>query len=549
MDFQTLMLALIVIPLATGVVMALLPARVPHAGFATLHVASLGVECVIALTCVAHVITTGDAIWAMGLWFHLDVLGSIFVALIGIIGFLTGLYAVSYIAHDVEIGHMTSGKVKQFYLFFSLFIFTMMLVATSNNIILMWVGIEATTLSTVFLVGAYDTKLSLEAAWKYIIVCTAGVAFGLYATLLIYANAADVMSNPHEAVFWTEVLPWASQLDVMLVDIAFVFAAIGFGTKAGLFPMHTWLPDAHSEAPSPVSGLLSGVLLKCAILVIIRFYILVSQAAGSELPQMIMLILGCASVVIAALAVFSQDDLKRKLAYSSCENVGLIALFLGFGGPLGIAAALLHCVMHGLTKALMFCLSGNVMMRYNTRDLNKISGVLKVMPTTATLMVVGLFALSGFPPFALFVSEITGITAGIVGGQWIVLGIVVLALTIVVAAFAQVVHRAVMGKAPEGMEKHELKIGALIPEVVLAAVILWFGVALPQPVLQGVEGATAIVMQGEPTELHEAPLFRDLFGESSSSAHNTQATDSTAWVGTASQHTADAQAASSTRAN
>ena len=190
---------------------------------------------------------------------------------------------------------MTPSQVKQYYVFFSLFVFTMLVVALSNNIIMMWVAIEATTLSTVFLVGAYSTKLSLEAAWKYVIVCTAGVAFGLYGTVLVYANAADVMADAHQAVFWTSLLPYASQFDVVLMQIAFVFAAIGFGTKAGLFPMHTWLPDAHSEAPSPVSGLLSGVLLKCAMLIIIRFYILAVQAIGPDFPQTLMLVLGILS--------------------------------------------------------------------------------------------------------------------------------------------------------------------------------------------------------------------------------------------------------------
>ena len=376
----------------------------------------------------------------------------------------------------------------------------------------MWVGIEATTLSTVFLVGAYDAKLSLEAAWKYVIVCTAGVAFGLYSTVLIYANAADVMANPHEAIFMTSIMPYATQLDGMLVQVAFVFAAIGFGTKAGLFPMHTWLPDAHSEAPSPVSGLLSGVLLKCAMLIIMRFYILACQSIGSQFPRLVMLIIGILSVFMAALAVFSQDDLKRKLAYHSCENVGIVALFLGFGGPLGIAAALLHCITHGFTKALLFCISGNVLMKYGTRDLNKISGILKTMPATGVLMSIGFFALAGFPPFAMFVSEITGITAGVIEGQWFVIVVFVIALTIVVAACAHVVTQAVMGKVPEGMKKGDVSPVALIPEVVLVALILWFGVAMPQPVLNGIEQATAIVLQQDDTAaLHEAPLFRDLF--------------------------------------
>lgn len=512
MDYATLTVVLMAVPLAASVLMAVLPAKAtPRGVYEGIHLCSLAAVLLVSLYLVVAVASTGDPIDALGLWFHLDALGSVFVALIGVIGFLTGFYAIPYIKHDVEIGHMGPGQVKQFYVFFSLFVFTMLVVALSNNIIMMWVGIEATTLSTVFLVGAYNSKLCLEAAWKYVIVCTAGVAFGLYGTVVVYANAADIMSDPHQAVFWTSLLPYASQFDVMLMQIAFVFAAIGFGTKAGLFPMHTWLPDAHSEAPSPVSGLLSGVLLKCAMLVIIRFYILAVQTIGSEFPQMVMLILGILSVGIAALAVFSQDDLKRKLAYHSCENVGIVALCLGFGGPLGIAAALLHCVTHGLTKALLFCISGNVLMKYGTRDLKKISGILKVAPVTGVVMAIGFFALAGFPPFAMFISEVMAMIAGVVGGNLAIVIVFAIALTIVIAACAHVVTDAVMGTPPEGVKKGDVGWMALAPEIVLVVALLWFGVAMPQPLLNGIESATAVVLQEDTDVLHEAPLFKDLF--------------------------------------
>lgn len=250
----------------------------------------------------------------------------------------------------------------------------MLLACLSNNMILTWAAVEATTLSTVFLVGIYKNKTALEASWKYAMVCTAGVAFGLFGTLLIYANAADVIPNAHEAAFLSCVLPYADQFDPTLMRLAFAFIVIGFGTKAGLFPMHTWLPDAHSQAPSPVSALLSGVLLKCAILVIMRFYGFTIQAVGAEYPQLLLLIVGTLSILVAALSMFRQDDLKRRFAYSSVENVGVIALCLGIGGPLGIAAALLHCVFHGFTKTLAFCVSGNIQHAFGTRSLAKDPG-------------------------------------------------------------------------------------------------------------------------------------------------------------------------------
>lgn len=512
MDFASMAVALTAVPLASSLLMAVLPSKsVPRGVYEAVHAIALVVVFLLSACLALHVMTGGQAVCALGPWLRLDALGGVFVALVGAIALLTGVYSIAYIRHDVETGAMGPSQVKQYYVFFGLFVFTMLVVCMSNNIIMMWVGIEATTLSTVFLVGAYDRRLSLEAAWKYVIVCTAGVAFGMYGTVLVYANAADVMADPHQAAFWTSLLPYADRFDAMLMQIAFVFAAIGFGTKAGLFPMHTWLPDAHSEAPSPVSGLLSGVLLKCAMLVVIRFYVLAVQAVGPAFPQTVMLVLGILSVCVAALAVFSQDDLKRKLAYSSCENVGVVALCLGFGGPLGVAVALLHCVAHGFTKALMFCVSGNVMMKYGTRDLTKISGMLRVAPATGVVFALGLFALSGFPPFAMFVSEVSLVVGGVVTGHIAAVVAVAIALTVVVAAFAMTVQRAVMGEPPEGMEKRDVDALALIPEIAMVVVVLWFGVAMPAPVLSGIENATGIVLQEDAAALHEAPLFEDLF--------------------------------------
>lgn len=322
MDYSMLLLVLLGCPLAAALLIAVLPAKsTPRGAYETLHVLSLAGVAVAGLTLVVAAFAGSD-IFALGEWFHLDGLSALFLGLIAVIAPCTGVYSLPYVAHDVAEGKLGPSQVKQYYAFFSLFVFSMILAVTSNNIIMMWVSVEATTLSTVFLVGVYRTKLALEAAWKYVIVCTAGVAFGLFGTLLVYANAADIMADPHQAVFWTAILPNAPFMDRSLMMIAFVFAAIGFGTKAGLFPMHTWLPDAHSEAPSPVSALLSGVLLKCAILIVLRFYILTAANVGATFPQTVMMILGVLSVCYAAFEVYKQNDLKRKLAYSSCENVG-----------------------------------------------------------------------------------------------------------------------------------------------------------------------------------------------------------------------------------
>lgn len=493
-----LLYALLGTPLVASILAAAVPANAStRIIYEILHTVVILASAIIASMVVVQVFQTGP-VSALGGWLYVDSLGIVFVGLIGIIGLLTGLYSLPYIRHELVERKIDPRRVRTYYAFFSLFMFTMFLAATSNNIIMMWVAIEATTLSTVFLVGLYEQKLSLEAAWKYVIVCTVGVAFGLYGTILLYTNAADVMADPEQAIFWTSIMQNLDLLDPRLVAISFAFAVVGFGTKAGLFPMHTWLPDAHSEAPSPVSALLSGVLLKCAMLVVIRFYIITTQVVGDTLPRTVMLIIGAASVIYAAIALFSQNDIKRKLAYSSCENVGIIALCLGFGGPIGIAAALLHTIFHGITKALLFCLSGNLLMQYDTRDLTRIKGVLRAAPVTGTLLIIGLFAVSGFPPFALFISEIAMFMAGFEAGLVWLLVIIALALTVVMAAFSLVATRSIL---PSGDDEHlkdrEVKASVFLPEVALALVILWFGVALPSPIIQTVQDATVVVLQLE----------------------------------------------------
>lgn len=508
MDYSALFIALLALPLAATVLIAVLPVKlVPQYAFEGIHVASIAGVLVISVILIVHVFATGQLVTTGGNWFRLDALASVFVSLISIIGCLVGIVSLPYIDHDVKAGRLDPLKVKGFYAFYSLFVFTMLMAACSNNIIMMWVCIEATTLSTVFLVGTYQTKRALEAAWKYVIVCTVGVAFGLYGTLLVYANAADIMADSTQAAFWTSILPYASQLDPTIMSIAFTFIVIGFGTKAGLFPMHTWLPDAHSEAPSPVSALLSGVLLKCAMLVIIRFYVLTVQDIGLQFPQIILIVAGTLSVCFAAFALFNQDDIKRKLAYSSCENIGIVALCLGLGGPLGIAAALLHCVFHGLTKALMFCLSGNVLMKYDSRSLERVQGVLQVAPVTGVLLLLGCFAISAFPPFAMFTSEIAMFLAGASSGfLWldVVIGI---ALTVAMAAFVSMGVRSVLGKAPDDVKKGEVSALVIVPEIVLAAVILWFGIAMPQQLTAGVDSAASIILQEDVDPLQDGSLL------------------------------------------
>ena len=361
----------------------------------------------------------------------------------------------------------------------------------------MWVAIEATTLSSAFLVGTYKQKTSLEAAWKYIIICSVGVAFGLYGTLLTFANANGVLADPSQAIFWSTVNQQATGLNPMLMYIAFAFVLIGFGTKCGLFPMHTWLSDAHSEAPSPVSAILSAVLLNCAMLVVLRYYTLVSKAVGAEFPQTLMLIFGLLSVLVAALFIIVQFDIKRLLAYSSIENMGLISFAFGLGGPIGVFAGLLHTINHSLAKTLLFCASGNILLKYKTRDMNQVRGLWRVAPVSAVLFAGGALALGGIPPFNVFVSEFSVVVAGITAGKtWLVILCLIL-LTIVLAGLALMLLKTVLGKQPDNVEAGEVSKVSLAAMAILLLLMFVMGIHIAEPILQLLKSAVGIVLGSE----------------------------------------------------
>ncbi|HGC2830107.1 TPA: hydrogenase 4 subunit F [Escherichia coli] len=468
-----------------------------------LHGLGITLLLILALWVVQTAADAGE-IFAAGLWLHIDGLGGLFLAILGVIGFLTGVYSIGYMRHEVEHGELSPVTLCDFYGFFHLFLFTMLLVVTSNNLIVMWAAIEATTLSSAFLVGIYGQRSSLEAAWKYIIICTVGVAFGLFGTVLVYANAASVMPQAEMAIFWSEVLKQSSLLDPTLMLLAFVFVLIGFGTKTGLFPMHAWLPDAHSEAPSPVSALLSAVLLNCALLVLIRYYIIICQAIGSDFPNRLLLIFGMLSVAVAAFFILVQRDIKRLLAYSSVENMGLVAVALGIGGPLGIFAALLHTLNHSLAKTLLFCGSGNVLLKYGTRDLNVVCGMLKIMPFTAVLFGGGALALAGMPPFNIFLSEFMTVTAGLARNHLLLIVLLLLLLTLVLAGLVRMAAQVLMAKPPQAVNRGELGWLTTSPMVILLVMMLAMGTHIPQPVIRILAGASTIVLSGT----HDLPAQR-----------------------------------------
>ncbi|WP_248892835.1 hydrogenase 4 subunit F [Bacillus methanolicus] len=459
----------------------------------TIHFAGISILALLSLLLVKSVLS-GQRLFALDGMFHADEVSAILILLIGVVGFLNAFYSIGYMRHDLAHGEINEKGVTSYYVFYHIFLFTMVISAISNNIAIMWAAVEATTLGSAFLVGFYNHKTSAEGAWKYVLICSVGLAFALFGTILTYSNAFSMMQDAHKAMLWTELVRMAENLDPQMMKLAFVFILIGFGTKAGLFPMHTWLPDAHSEAPSPASALLSGVLLKCALFAIVRYYAITIQVVGKEFPQTLLLIFGLLTVGVAAFFVLVQNDIKRKLAYSSVEHIGIIATGLGVGGALGIFASFLHTINHSITKSLLFCTTGNIVMKYGTRDSNKIRGMLKVMPFTALIFMAGIIAVAGSPPFNIFVSEFMTLTAGLRSGHFWPMILFLLLLVIVFVALVILISETVFGPPSEDLPRGDANWITLLPFGILFVFMAGLGLYLPDPLNQLLQGAVSVVL-------------------------------------------------------
>jgi len=422
--------------------------------------------------------------WSEGMW-YIDQLSALMMLIISFVGFLAILYSISYIRHEHEEEGISLNMVRFYYTSLFMFIFTMVLVVVSNNLGVVWIAVEATTLVSAFLVGFYNKGTSLEAAWKYLIICSVGIALALLGTIFVYASSIGILGE-ESGMNWTSLMAAADQLDPSLLKFGFVLVLIGYGTKVGLAPMHTWLPDAHSQSPSPVSALLSGVLLNCAMYAVLRYHILLTHSSvGGEFSSDLLLLFGLISLVIAAAFIIVQKDYKRLLAYSSIEHMGIISIGFGFGGFWGIFGALLHMLNHALTKSLLFFSAGNVLLKYKTRGIEEVRGIARTMPFTAVLLLIGALAITGSPPFSVFTSEIMVMTAGFDQGDvWATVAYIAI-IVVIFAAFMAHISKMVFGEPPEGMKKGEVSKVGLLPMIVLAATILIMGLYLPDLLSDG----------------------------------------------------------------
>jgi hydrogenase-4 component F len=427
---------------------------------------------------------------------RVDDLALVFLLLLVLLTLAVSIYTVGWLGEAVAVGNMKAESLRSYFALVHAFVATMVVTVLADNLGVLWIAMEGTTITSAVLIGYHGHHHGLEAAWKYIIVTTIGISFGLFGTVLVYAAYAAVVpiAAGAGALSWSAIMQVAPTLDPGIVRIGFIFVMIGYGTKAGLAPMHLWLPDAHSQAPTPVSALLSGVLIKCALLGIIRFQTIAAAACGAAFPEQVLLVFGLTSVVVATPFILAQHDIKRLLGYHSVEHVGIVALGLGFGGPIGTYGALLHVVNHGVTKALAFFAAGTAIARYGSRDMRVIRGLLAVAPIGAALLMLAALSLAGVPPFSIFVSELMVLRAGIGDGQWPAIAIF---LAMVVVILAGLLHHAgsmAFGEPPAAAGRQREAPSPLLGMALLAAIMILAGLTIPASFDGVLRRATEIVV-------------------------------------------------------
>jgi len=390
-----------------------------------------------------------------GIW-YLDALSAYFIILISIIGSLACFYSINYMSYELIEKEIDIPRLRNYYLLVHEFIATMIFVCITQNLAVMWIAIESTTIVSALLVGFYNTKkASIEASWKYMIICSTGITIALFGIIIMNLNSTTHLSlaDPFSALNWTTLHDQASLLDPALLKLTFILVFVGYATKMGLVPMHTWLPDAHSQAPTPVSAMLSGVLLNCAIYGILRYHEIVIAAGikigGLGFSNLVMLLFGILSLIVATPFIIIAKDYKRLLAYHSIEHMGIIMVGFGVGAAFG---ALFHILNHSLTKPLLFFGAGNVQHKYKTRVMEQVRSMGRIMPLTSIVFLLGMLALVGTPPFSIFMSEVLILNTMIVQSNFIIASLFFGSLVLIFAGFTTHAGPMIFGSySPEPM--------------------------------------------------------------------------------------------------
>lgn len=491
------LLILLLIPFAAGIWSLLSRDR---RGMEIANLAAFACAFVASLVLAAEVMSSGPvSLW--GGFLYADALSALVCLLTAAVALVCSTYAIGYLREDERIGAFEEGagisQFRKYYTLTPLFVFAMLLVAVANNLGVMWVAIEGTTLTSVFLVTFYRRVTSLEAAWKYAIIGGVGLSMALFATVLVYYSAHRLPgSDTLAGLNWSVLAAHAAQLDPTTMRLAFILALLGYGTKAGLAPMHTWKPDAYSEAPVPSAALLASATLNCAFYGLIRFYILASGCLGGAFPGALLLLIGVISIGISTPFILLQRNVRRLLAYSTIDQAGIMAIALGLGSKLGALALMLHMTYHTVAKPLLFLCAGNVYQHFQTDLFAKIKGgVMRAMPLTGVVFLMGLLAVLGMPPFSLFQSEFLIVRAGFEGGQYVPVVLFVLFAAAIFAGGLVHTGELTLG-AGSGEPAVALRPWRDLSIAVLAAALLLLAFWLPGPLLELIRAAARTISGG-----------------------------------------------------
>src|SRR6266700_875536 len=494
---------LLIVPLIAGPLAFVLRKR---PWMEAVNLAAFGIEVCLALVLAAQVLRSGP----VSLWngfLYADALSALTVLLAAFVALVCSIYAVGYLRQDERdgvlhddqalIGRFVIHKLREYYTLTPLFVFSMILVALANNLGILWVAIEGTTLASVFLVMFYGRETSLEAAWKYAIIGGVGLSMALFGTILTYYSAHRVLGIETLAgLNWSVLTGNAGQFDKATMRLAFILILLGYGTKAGIAPMHTWKPDAYSEAPVPGAAMLATGVLNCALYALIRFYILSAKSLGPQFASHLLIIFGLLSIAVAVPFILVQKNFRRLLAYSSIDHSGIMVLALGFGGPLGVLGMLLHMTFHSVTKPLLFFCAGNVQQHLNTELFQKAKGgLIHSMPLTGAAFLMVALAVTGSPPFSFFQSEFTVLRAGFSGGYSVLTVFFIAFLVLIFSGFLVHIANLVLGEDPNvpradtcGWKRYSV--------AGLAVVIIVMGFWIPAPLFGLIQRAVSIVVGG-----------------------------------------------------
>lgn len=468
---STMLLILLGVPLVGSAILAIVGDR---KGAAELNIGASLATFVAGIGLAIEVYAQGPML-AGGKFFFVDAFNVYLAVLTSFVSMTTAIFSRRYMEREREHGRIGYRRMRFYHAMYQLFIFAMLLCLLTNNVGVLWIAMELATLSTVLLVSLYRTPTAIEAAWKYFILCGVGIAQALFGTVLLYFAAERVLGAGGDSLLWTNLNAVSGSLEPTVLSLAFVFLMVGYGTKVGLVPLHNWLPDAHSEGPTPISAVLSGLLLNIALYALVRCKVLVDGSTGTHRAGDIMMGFGILSILVAAFSLLRQKDIKRMFSYSSIEHMGIATFAFGLGGPLATFGALLHMLVHSLAKSAIFFTVGHASQMHWTQEMDRIRGLFKGNPLVGWGLMLGALAIVGMPPFGIFTSEFLILTATMKQAP-LLTPFLLLGLAVAFAAIIRRVQSMVSGEIPQ----HQVRMKAAhVPVLLHMALVLAIGLYIP----------------------------------------------------------------------